>query len=202
MGTFPSSWNIIPLGDVVSTIIDHRGLTPTKLGGEWSEDGIIALSAKSVKNHELINLDIANRVDSELYEKWMPEKLQPHDILMTSEAPLGEFYYIADYCKYCLSQRLFAIRANVDVIESTVLYFQLTDSIGQHEIDIRKTGTTVTGIRQSELIKIPIVIPPQDIQKQFAKLCNPIMLEIEHNSEECRKLETLKNMILSDLSSC
>ena len=201
LGVFPSSWRIVSLGDVITTIIDHRGLTPTKLGGEWSNDGIIALSAKSVKNHELINLDIANRVDTDLYEKWMPEKLQPHDILMTSEAPLGEFYYIADYCKYCLSQRLFALRANTDIIEPTVLYFQLTDSIGQHEIDIRKTGTTVTGIRQSELVKIPIVIPSKDIQKQFAELCTPIMLEIERNFDECRKLNKLKDIILSKISS-
>jgi type I restriction enzyme S subunit len=201
LGVFPSSWRIVSLGDVITTIIDHRGLTPTKLGGEWSNDGIIALSAKSVKNHELINLDIANRVDTDLYEKWMPEKLQPHDILMTSEAPLGEFYYIADYCKYCLSQRLFALRANTDIIEPTVLYFQLTDSIGQHEIDIRKTGTTVTGLRQSELVKIPIVIPSKDIQKQFAELCTPIMLEIERNFDECRKLNKLKDIILSKISS-
>ena len=202
LGAFPVSWAISSLGDVLSTIIDHRGQTPAKLGSSWSDDGIIALSAKSVKNHELINLDIANRVDEELYERWMPEKLHPRDILMTSEAPLGEFYYLAKYCNYCLSQRLFALRANTDIIEPTVLYFQLTDPIGLHEIDIRKTGTTVTGIRQSELVKIPIVVPPKETQRRFALLCNPIMLEIEHNSEECRKLEKLQNMLLTRLSSC
>ncbi len=131
----------------------------------------------------------------------MPEKLHPHDILMTSEAPLGEFYYLAEYFHYCLSQRLFALRANTNIIEPTVLYFQLTDPIGQHEIDIRKTGTTVTGIRQSELVKIPIVVPPKETQHKFASLSEPIMLEIEHNFEECRKLENLQNMLLTKLSS-
>ena len=77
IGAYPSDWILTTLGQVLSTIIDRRGLTPTKLGGEWSPDGIIAISAKSVKNHELINLDIANRVDRELYERWMPQKLQP-----------------------------------------------------------------------------------------------------------------------------
>ena len=81
-------------------------MTPTKLGSEWSNEGIIALSAKSVKNHELVNLDIANHVDNDLYNRWMPQKLQSQDILMTSEAPLGEFYYLADFSTYCLSQRL------------------------------------------------------------------------------------------------
>lgn len=201
IGAYPSDWILTTLGQVLSTIIDRRGLTPTKLGGEWSPDGIIAISAKSVKNHELINLDIANRVDRELYERWMPQKLQPHDILMTSEAPLGEFYFIADFSEYCLSQRLFAMRANTEIVEPTVLYFQLTDSIGKHQIDIRKTGTTVTGIRQSELVQVPVILPPKQVQQSFARFCNPIMLSIERNSAEIRALSKVKTMILAQLSS-
>lgn len=201
IGTYPSDWSVLPLGDVLETIIDRRGITPTKLGSEWSAGGIIALSAKSIKNHELVNLDIANRVDNELYERWMPQKLQPQDILMTSEAPLGEFYYLADFTEYCLSQRLFAMRANKKVIEPPLLYFQLTDSIGKHQIDIRKTGTTVTGIRQSELVQVPIIVPPMSIQQNFAHFCEPIMLSIEKNSDEVRYLMQLQSIILSQLSS-
>lgn len=130
----------------------------------------------------------------------MPQKLQPQDILMTSEAPLGEFYYLADFSTYCLSQRLFAMRANKTIIEPTVLYFQLTDSIGKHQIDIRKTGTTVTGIRQSELIQVPIIVPPMNIQNEFAHFCNPIMITIEKNADEIRYLLKLQEMFLSRLS--
>lgn len=201
IGVYPIEWELTTLGQVLSTIIDRRGLTPTKLGGEWSPDGIIAISAKSVKNHELINLDIANRVDRELYERWMPQKLQPHDILMTSEAPLGEFYFIADFSEYCLSQRLFAMRANKAIIEPTVLYFQLTDPVGKHQIDIRKTGTTVTGIRQSELVQVPVILPPQKVQHDFSRFCNPIMLSIERNAEEIRILSKVQSIILAQLSS-
>lgn len=200
IGTYPIDWTLFTLGDVLDTIIDRRGLTPTKLGSEWSNEGIIALSAKSVKNHELVNLDIANHVDNDLYNRWMPQKLQSQDILMTSEAPLGEFYYFADFSTYCLSQRLFAMRANKTIIEPTVLYFQLTDSIGKHQIDIRKTGTTVTGIRQSELIQVPIIVPPMNIQKEFARFCNPIMITIEKNADEIRQLFKLQEMLLSRLS--
>lgn len=200
IGTYPIDWTLFTLGDVLDTIIDRRGLTPTKLGSEWSNEGIIALSAKSVKNHELVNLDIANHVDNDLYNRWMPQKLQSQDILMTSEAPLGEFYYLADFSTYCLSQRLFAMSANKTIIEPTVLYFQLTDSIGKHQIDIRKTGTTVTGIRQSELIQVPIIVPPMNIQKEFARFCNPIMITIEKNADEIRQLFKLQEMLLSRLS--
>ena len=89
------------------------------------------------------------------------------------------------------------MRANTDVIEPSVLYFQLTDAIGLHEIDVRKTGTTVFGIRQSELIKVPIVLPSKTVQKEFANLCDPILLEIERNATQCRALESLRGMILT-----
>lgn len=200
IGVYPIEWTLSTLGDVLDTIIDRRGVTPAKIGGEWSNEGIIALSAKSVKNHELVNLDIANRVDNDLYNRWMQQKLQTQDILMTSEAPLGEFYYLADFSEYCLSQRLFAMRANKTIIEPIILYFQLTDFIGKHQIDIRKTGTTVTGIRQSELIQVPIIVPPMNIQEEFARFCNPIMITIEKNADEIRCLFKLQDMILSWLS--
>ena len=201
LGVFPSSWEISTLGDVLDLIIDHRGKTPTKLGSEWSNEGIIALSAKSVKNHELLNLDIANLVDEELYKRWMPIKLEPQDILMTSEAPLGELFYIAEFSQYCLSQRLFALRANKTINEPTVLYFQLSDTIGKNQIDIRKTGTTVVGIRQSELIQVPIVVPSDDVQRQFARLCDPLMLRIEKNATEMRHLAALQSILQASLSS-
>lgn len=201
VGTFPAEWKVTTLGKVLDCIIDRRGLTPTKLGGEWSDDGIIALSAKSVKNHELVNLDIANRVDDDLFEHWMPVKLKQQDILMTSEAPLGEFYYLADYTHYCLSQRLFALRANKSIIEPTILYFQLTDTIGKHQIEIRKTGTTVSGIRQSELVKVPIILPSPDVQNKFATICDPIMVQIEKNADEMRKCNDLLSVLLAKLSS-
>ena len=200
IGTFPAEWKVTTLGKVLDCIIDRRGITPTKLDGKWSDDGIIALSAKSVKNHELVNLDIANHVDDDLFERWMPMKLKQQDILMTSEAPLGEFYYLADYTHYCLSQRLFALRANKSIIQPTVLYFQLTDTIGKHQIEIRKTGTTVSGIRQSELVKVPIVLPSDDVQNKFAAICDSIMVQIEKNADEMRKCNKLLSMLLAKLS--
>lgn len=35
-----------PLADCVVSVIDHRGLTPKKLGGDWANSGYRAISAK------------------------------------------------------------------------------------------------------------------------------------------------------------
>lgn len=99
-----------------------------------------------------------------------------------------------------MNELTYTMVGDYSLIEPTVLYFQLTDSIGKHQIDIRKTGTTVTGIRQSELIQVPIIVPPMNIQKEFARFCNPIMITIEKNADEIRQLFKLQEMLLSRLS--
>lgn len=152
-----------------------------------------------MKNHRLVNLDLAKHVSPELYERWMPDKLHCQDILMTSEAPLGEFCYLAIEHEYCLSQRLFALRANRQVIEPSLLYFSLTDSVGLNQIDARKTGTTVTGIRQSELLRVPVVIPDTGTQVRFAALAKPVLELIEVNSKEILALEDARACMLANL---
>lgn len=168
---------------------------------EGKLEGIIALSAKTVKNHQLINLEHANRVDYDLYNKWMPVKLQYEDILMTSEAPLGEFFYMGEKSDYCLSQRLFAIRANKDIIQSTYLYKELSGIRGLNQIISRSTGSTVVGIKQAELRKVKIVIPQMQLQIKYHEIASNIQNKIQNNADENQKLNSVRDTLLPKLMS-
>lgn len=192
----PKGWNVKILDECVETIIDRRGVTPKKLGGDWAEDGILALSAKVVKGNKLINLNDANRVSQEMYDRWMPDKLKSGDILMTSEAPLGEFYYLIENEEYCLSQRLFALRADKSVCNSSYLFYELYKGNGYSQIMGSQSGSTVFGIRQDELRKIKLVIPPLEIQKQFEDIMLPMFLKIRRNDEENREFISLRDFLL------
>ena len=79
-----------PLGDVIEALIDHRGKTPKKLGGSFASSGVPVVSALNVKSGRL-SFDAARRyVTSEMSERWMPVRLKAGDVVLTSEAPLGE----------------------------------------------------------------------------------------------------------------
>ena len=145
LGQIPKGWEVVALQEAVDEIIDYRGKTPKKLGGDWSESGIIALSAMNVKTGRLIKLDQAKHVDDTLYTKWMKSEVNEGDILLTSEAPLGEAYYVPDSTRYCLSQRLLCVRANGDIIKSRMLFQYLISHNGQSLLRERATGTTVLG---------------------------------------------------------
>jgi type I restriction enzyme S subunit len=59
------------LEEVLELVIDHRGKTPTKLKGRWSNEGIPALSAKNIKAGTIVNEESIRFVDNDLYERWI-----------------------------------------------------------------------------------------------------------------------------------
>lgn len=137
LGPIPQGWDVKPLNDVVEDIVDYRGKTPTKLKGEWASEGILALSALNVKGGRLVSLEKSKLVSEELYSRWMKTPLKSGDILMTSEAPLGELFFLCKEERYCLSQRLYSIRANRRVIAPIILYLCLESEQTQYELSSR-----------------------------------------------------------------
>jgi len=194
----PEGWEVEILNNNVSCILDHRGKTPLKLGGDWVNkgEGVIALSAKHVKDGKLVKLEDANIVSYDMYERWMPEKLKEGDILMTSEAPLGEFYFILNDTNYCMSQRLFAIRADKSKILSTFLYYELSKGNGYSQIIGKASGSTVFGIRQDELRKVNILKPKLDLQITFDEKIKPMLLRIRNNEFQNQRLTELRDWLL------
>ena len=199
IGPIPHGWNVGTIEDATSLIIDYRGRTPKKMGSDWSSTGIPAVSAKNVKGGRLVRPDMFNFVSEELYERWMKDKLALGDILMTSEAPLGELYYLALDARFCLSQRIFAMRANPAVCEPAFLYYWLESPACQTDIINRGTGTTVEGIRQSELRRVSVLLPPLPIQTAAATFLAEWTEQIHRNEEQSRTLATLRDSLLPKL---
>lgn len=156
-----------PLVGVLETIIDHRGKTPKKLGGDFCDTGVRVLSAKNIKDGHIDFSTEVRYVSEEMYDRWMPIKLEVGDVLLTSEAPLGETAFLRDDADFCLGQRLFALRPNPELVHSRYLYYALRSHRMQHRLNARATGTTAQGIRQSELLQVLLDFP-QDIKEQRA----------------------------------
>jgi len=201
LGEVPWMWKILDIDKATSLIIDHRGKTPKKLGAEWVDSGITALSAKHIKDGCIVNREQLRFVDVKLYAKWMKEELEEGDILLTSEGPMGEMYYLAFDEKYCLSQRLYALRANTDLVTSAFLYFWLLSPIAKAEMYGRATGTTVVGIRQSELRKVRVLTPSKPICELFDQKVKAILKQIALNNKNSLDLAQIRDILLPKLLS-
>lgn len=191
-------WKHQSLSDSLDLVIDHRGLTPKKLGSDWVSSGIPAISAMNIKQGAIVNKNLIRFVSEELYKKWMKHELQKGDVILTSEAPLGQAYITNNDDKYCLSQRLFALRPNAS-LNSRYLYYFLTSEVGISALHERSSGTTATGIRQTELLKVNIPIPTLREQIKIGQILWSIDEEIRKTDQIIHKSEELKNGLMYSL---
>ena len=179
---FPDDWQLLPLEDCMAAIIDYRGKTPKK-----TLAGVPLVTAKVVKGGRI--QPIQEYIAHGDYDDWMRRGFpEPGDILMTTEAPLGEIAQLDDR-KVALAQRLITLRGRKSLLDNNYLKFLMQSEFVQHQLSARATGTTVLGIKQSELRQISLVIPPLDEQKQIAHILGTLDDKIELNQQMNRTLE-------------
>ena len=163
--------------DALEYIIDYRGKTPQK-----SDKGIETLSAKSVRDG-FIDYSQCYYISPEEYDRFMVRgKPQIGDVLLTTEAPLG-VTAILDRDDVAIAQRLLTLRGKNDILDNDFLYYYLKSKEGQSRLKARESGTTVTGIKQSEFRRIEIDIPDVCVQKKIAGILSVIDKKIKINKE-------------------
>jgi type I restriction enzyme, S subunit len=193
MSNLPKGWKQENLTDYLETIIDYRGKTPEK-----SDQGILTLSAKSVKMGE-IDYSQAYCISQETYNEFMvrgfPKK---NDILMTTEAPLGCIAKL-DRDDVSVAQRLLTLRGKEGQLDNDYLMYYLMSPIGQFELISRASGSTVQGIKRSEFEKVKIILPSSyDEQKAIANILSSLDNKIELLKEQNKTLETMAQTVFKE----
>ena len=177
-------WRTLPLEDCMVAIIDYRGKTPEK-----TAFGVPLITAKVIKGGRIERTDefIAEADFNAWMRRGMPKR---GDIAMTTEAPLGQVAQL-DGTKVALAQRVITLRGKSEVLDNTFLKFLLQSQPVQEELQSRATGTTVLGIRQSELRKVRLTLPPLAEQEAIAAVLGALDDKIELNRRMNATLEAM-----------
>lgn len=184
------------LGECIDLIIDHRGKTPKKLNSDWMQEGIPTISAKNVNSGMLVALDEIRYVTTDVYRKWMKEDVKPGDCFLVSEgATLGECLYWDENYPVVLGQRIFCIRTNPKVLYSRYFYAYMNTPEFQSDIKGRSTGSSVSGLRQTEVLKLKVKILPLSQQIFIGDFLYLLNKKIKLNSELNQTLEQMAQAI-------
>ena len=168
----------------MSAIIDYRGKSPTK-----TTSGIPLVTAKIVKGGRIGEPD--EFISEADYSEWMRRGIpELGDVVMTTEAPLGEVAQLDDR-RVALAQRLITLRGKPELLDNGFLRYLLQSEFVQDQLHSRATGTTVFGIRQSELRKVGLLLPPLAEQRAIAAVLGALDDKIELNRRMNATLEGL-----------
>ena len=177
-------YNYVELGKVIKKIIDYRGKTPKKLGGDWVDSGIRVISAKNVHAGKLDNLESIRYVNAQIYSKWMKDEIQKNDILLASEgASMGESLLWNSNEKVVLGQRIFCIRCDEDIINPYYLAMYMQTPEYRAELRNHATGTAVFGLRQTALLKTKVRYVSKEMQNVIGNLYYSINEKININAQ-------------------
>ena len=160
--------------DLLDRLIDYRGKTPVK-----TESGVPLITAKIVKNGRIETP--TEFIAEDNYASWMVRGFPKEgDVVLTTEAPLGEVAQL-DGRKIALAQRIVCLRGKIGILDNTYLKYYFMSNIGHSRLCARETGTTVTGIKQSELKEVLVSYPSYTIQQKVSSILKSLDSKIELN---------------------
>ena len=179
-----------PIGEIAEAIIDYRGRTPPK-----APTGIPLVTAKVIKDGA-IDESRLEFIAEETYAWWMRRGMpRQRDILITTEAPLGETAMLRSDHRVALAQRVILLRGDPAAIDQDYFFTALRSPLMQARLRQRATGTTVVGIKQSELRQVLIPLPPLDIQRRIGSVVSAYDDLIENNNRRMAILEEMAQRI-------
>ena len=195
-----SKWKEYQFNEFILKYLDFRGKTPKKLGMDWGNGNIAALSANNVGNGKIDFSKECYFGSEALYVKWMNKgDCEIEDVVMTMEAPLGNVAQIPDNKKYILSQRTILFKTKPKIVNNNFLFQKLSSSVFQNYLYRNSTGSTVIGIQQKKLDKIKINLPPLPHQRKIARILTTIDNVIEKTESAIAKYKAIKQGMMHDL---
>jgi type I restriction enzyme S subunit len=172
--------------EITDAIIDYRGKTPPK-----ATEGIPLLTAKVIKGGTIDGSRL-EFISEETYAWWMRRGFPTRrDILLTTEAPLGETAILRGDDRVALAQRVVLLRGNPTMVDQDYFFAALRSPLVQDRLKQRATGTTVLGIKQRELRQVLVPLPSLEIQRKIGAIVAAYDDLIENNSRRINILEEM-----------
>lgn len=164
----PAHWERVSL-DELFQFIDYRGKTPAK-----TNSGVVLVTAKNVRPGFIANEPI-EFISETSYHEWMTRGFpRIGDLLITTEAPLGNVACIEKQPNFALAQRVIDLQPFADLNTKCAMYFMMSP-IFQSLLEKNSTGMTAKGIKAGKLKQLLLPIPPKEEQQRIVQRVEELM---------------------------
>lgn len=188
-----SEWRLVQISDVCELIVDCvnktaprvEHITPYKM-----------IRTPNIRNGR-IDLTDCRYVSRETYEKWTRRaKVEPDDVLLTREAPMGEVGLVAFDDTVFLGQRVMQYRVNKSVLHPRFLLYSFLSSNLQNQFRMHDgSGSVVSHIRVPDCTKFELMLPPLLEQQKMVAILGSLDDKIQLNKQINQTLEQMAQAI-------
>lgn len=185
-------WKEVRLGDVCSELSDGLHKAPKFIvNGEY-----IFVNAKNLYNGYILDNDPTKKTSHEEYLKYK-KPLGKHTILYSIDGTIGN---IAKYRgeKCVLGKGACYINCNLEIVESSYLYYQLQSPHFKSYIHLMSTGSTIKHISLKTMRDYVFELPSLDDQRRIAFILSSLDRKIELNNKINADLEEMAQAIFKN----
>ncbi|MDE8555829.1 restriction endonuclease subunit S [Pantoea vagans] len=158
----PPHWKRASLEELFQ-FIDYRGKTPAK-----TSSGAVLITAKNVRPGFIASEPVEFLSESS-YHEWMTRGFpRIGDLLITTEAPLGNVARIDEQPNFALAQRVIDLQPFADLNTKCAMYFMMSP-LFQLLLKENSTGMTAKGIKAGKLKQLLLPLPPKEEQQRIVQ---------------------------------
>lgn len=165
LGVYPTTWNVLKLGDLCNKITDGTHKTPS-----YKNKGIIFISAKNIINNKLNWADvkyISQEEHNKLIKRCNPED---GDIVLSKSGSLGAPALISKTFEFSLFESLALLKYNRNKISGNYLFQYLLSPNIQKVYHLETKGLAIKHLHLEEIRKFKLILPNINEQEEIAKV--------------------------------
>ena len=199
--TNPKGWKIDQLGSYMTTLTDFSANGSYELLDSnvvMYDEPNYAVMVRTI-DLEAGNLDSGVKyIDQQAYELLSKSKLYGGELIMNKIGSAGKIYIMPHIGKPAsLGRNAFMFRFD-ERINMVFLYALLTSDYGKVEIQQYVRGAVTKTITKASTKAIRIIVPPIELQNQFASFVEQTEKSKNIISHSLEKLETLKKALMQE----
>ena len=184
--TNPMGWEKPPLEDLCEKVIDCPHSTP-----RWSGSGVICLRTSNLGKGEWNWADTRFVIEEDYTERTRRSEVLPNDIILSREGTVGVLALVDEGMRLCMGQRLVQLRVNDSQLHPRFLLNLLLHDLAPERLSRLIVGSTSKHLNVKELRKLPVLLPPLDIQHSFAAIVESVEQQKARQRAHMAELDTL-----------
>ena len=164
----------------------------------YAEHGVVMLRNQNIKENHLDDTELVY-IEPKFADKYKSKKLEANDILVTRTGYPGIACVVPQ--KYAGSQTFttLIIRLKKETnVSSCYICHYINSSHGKKYVSGTKVGVAQQNFGAKVLAKMPVIVPPIELQNQFATFVARIDQQKQTVQQSLEKLELMKKALMQE----